>query len=86
MPQDLIGMVNQIAQFFESYPKPDGIAEIAKHLQNFWDPKMRHQILASTADGDLHPLAREALKRVSDGPAGGGGLLDATHDVGAQAP
>lgn len=67
--QDLIRMANQVAQFFDIYPEEQGAAEVAKHLRNFWDPRMRRQLLdyaAAQPDDDLHPLARLAVKRLAE--------------------
>jgi formate dehydrogenase subunit delta len=51
----LIRMANQIGTFFESMPdRAEALAGIAKHLKNFWDPRMRKAFLAQV-DGDTHP-------------------------------
>jgi formate dehydrogenase subunit delta len=48
-------MANQIGTFFESMPdREEALAGIAKHLKNFWDPRMRKAFLAQV-DGDTHP-------------------------------
>jgi formate dehydrogenase subunit delta len=42
----LIRMANQIGTFFESMPdQSEALAGIAKHLKNFWDPRMRKAFL-----------------------------------------
>ena len=44
--QQLIKMANNIASFFESEPdKSIGAKGVADHLKNFWDPRMRREIL-----------------------------------------
>ena len=44
--QNLIKMANNIASFFEVEPdKSKGAKGVADHLKNFWDPRMRRQIL-----------------------------------------
>lgn len=60
----LVRMANQIATFFDSQPG-DGAAAVARHLNDFWDPRMRRAFLAIiAAEGAeaaaLHPLARAA--------------------------
>lgn len=45
--EHLVSMANQIGSFFASYPDQDEAAtEIASHLQRFWAPRMRLQLLA----------------------------------------
>lgn len=49
MTQDdtLIRMANQIGTFFESTPdRAEALEGIARHLKNFWDPRMRRALLA----------------------------------------
>jgi formate dehydrogenase subunit delta len=43
----LIKMANQIGTFFEAMPdRQEALAGIAKHLKDFWDPRMRKELLA----------------------------------------
>jgi len=52
--ETLIRMANQIGIFFESMPeRAEALAGIAKHLKNFWDPRMRKAFLAQV-DGPHH--------------------------------
>ena len=62
----LVRMANQIATFFATQPTDDPAAEVAQHLKDFWDPRMRSRlsaILAAGAEG-LSPLARTAAERL----------------------
>lgn len=44
--QNLIKMANQIGDFFSSYPdQAEASREIASHLEKFWAPRMRMQLL-----------------------------------------
>jgi formate dehydrogenase subunit delta len=60
----LIGMANQIAEFFEALPdRSEAVKGVAQHLRNFWAPGMRKQLIVyvvNGADNTLNPLAREA--------------------------
>lgn len=61
----LIRMANQIGTFFESMPdRTEALAGIAKHLKNFWDPRMRKAFLAHV-DGshheDIKPIVLESV-------------------------
>ncbi len=59
----MIRMANQIAAFFEAYPRQEALDGIAKHIKNFWDPRMRQQLneyLDGGGEG-LSPLAISAL-------------------------
>jgi formate dehydrogenase subunit delta len=44
--RDMIRMANQIAAFFEAYPRTEALDGIAKHIKSFWDPRMRKQLSA----------------------------------------
>ena len=60
----LVQMANDIGHFFASEPqRSDAIAGIASHIQRFWDPRMRRQILAHLQAGGtgLEDLPREAV-------------------------
>ena len=63
---DLVRMANQIAAFFRSYGPEDAKKEIAAHLNNFWEPRMRAQFFEHLAAGGagLDPLVVEASKLV----------------------
>jgi formate dehydrogenase subunit delta len=65
-PGNMVHMANQIAIFFASYPRDEAIAGIADHLQKFWEPRMRKQIIRFVADGGagLHDLLPEAVRRL----------------------
>lgn len=59
-------MANQIALNFSGYPREEAIQNVAKHLKDFWDPRMRRQLHAyvEQGGGGLHELALEAEKRL----------------------
>lgn len=63
--QQLIRMANQIGQFFESMPNREAAQkDLATHLKRFWDPRMRHTILASIDKEEassMMPIVREAI-------------------------
>ena len=65
-PENMVHMANQIALFFNSYPREEAIAGVADHLKRFWEPRMRKQIVAYAAEGGagLHELVREAVQRL----------------------
>jgi formate dehydrogenase subunit delta len=61
----LIAMANDIGAFFDAGDdKAEAARGIAGHLQRFWDPRMRAQILAHEQAGGagLHALVREGLR------------------------
>ena len=62
----LVHMANQIGRFFVSEDRPTAVAAIADHLDKFWDPRMRRQIVAELDAGgaDLDPPVREAVARL----------------------
>lgn len=44
-PEKMVHMANQIATFFKTQPGNDQAERVAAHLQDFWDPRMRQQLL-----------------------------------------
>jgi len=62
----LATMANQIGAFFLSYPdQEEARAEIATHIQRFWAPRMRSQLLehvALTGGHGLDPLVLESIQ------------------------
>jgi len=61
---DLIRMANQIAGFFKLYGPEEGKKEVAAHINNFWEPRMREKFFQHLAAGGegLDPLVIEASK------------------------
>ena len=55
-------MANQIGKFFAHQPHEKAVASIADHLQKFWDPRMRTEILAHRNAVQLDPPVREAVE------------------------
>ncbi|MBK8455687.1 MAG: formate dehydrogenase subunit delta [Phyllobacteriaceae bacterium] len=66
----IVTMANQIATFFASAPREEGVAGLAEHINNFWDPRMRAQLFAAVEDGagGLQPLVLEAAARIRRPP------------------
>ncbi len=58
----LVKMANQIAIFFDSQPG-DPAQGIARHINEFWEPRMRAGLLAhaATTSQDLSPSVAAAL-------------------------
>jgi formate dehydrogenase subunit delta len=56
-------MANQIGKFFVTEDKATAAASIADHLENFWNPRMRSEIVAHLAAGGegLDPEVRAAV-------------------------
>ncbi len=40
----IIRMANQIATFFHSKPREEGVAGTAEHINKFWEPRMRRHL------------------------------------------
>lgn len=59
----MIRMANQIAAYFEPYPRAEALSGIANHIKKFWDPRMRKQLDEYIAGGgeDLSPLVIAAF-------------------------
>lgn len=66
----LVTMINQIATFYRRLPPAEAAAEIAGHVEKFWEPRMRRAIYAHGAAGlDSNALAAVALLRARDAHA-----------------
>jgi formate dehydrogenase subunit delta len=63
---ELIRMANQIADFFQPYEAEEAEAGIAEHLKNFWERRMRTQLLTLLAEQPdaFKPVVRRALARL----------------------
>lgn len=64
-PEKMVMMANQIATFFDSQPG-DAPDKIAAHLREYWEPRMRAQLLSylETGGAGLKPSAQEAARRL----------------------
>ncbi len=62
----LVYMANQIATFFESKPHAEGVAGVASHINDFWEPRMRRQFfeIVEAGGADLRPLVLEAVPEI----------------------
>jgi formate dehydrogenase subunit delta len=52
----IIRMANQIATYFDSRPEGERVSGIASHINDFWEPRMRTQLL------DLIARRRDVFK------------------------
>jgi formate dehydrogenase subunit delta len=59
----LIKMANEIGGFFGQMPRETAISSTAAHLKNFWEPRMRRQIIdyAQHDGAELHEIVRAAV-------------------------
>jgi len=66
-PDKMVHMANQIATFFKSQPGDAAAERVAAHLSDFWEPRMRRQLLDFIAGGGegLDPLVLDAAKRIA---------------------
>ncbi|NJM35762.1 MAG: formate dehydrogenase subunit delta [Rhodomicrobium sp.] len=64
--EKLAYMANQIAAFFQSQPHDKAVAGVADHINKFWEPRMRAQLLASIEAGNtsLKPIVLEAAPMI----------------------
>lgn len=44
-PEKMVHMANQIAIFFKTQPGDDQAERVAGHLKDFWEARMREQLL-----------------------------------------
>ena len=64
--EKLVHMANQIATFMESKPHAEGVAGLASHINDFWEPRMRRQLFEQIDAGGmgLRPLVLEAAPQI----------------------
>ncbi|RME14264.1 MAG: formate dehydrogenase [Alphaproteobacteria bacterium] len=62
-PEKMVHMANQIAAFFNSQPRIDAAEGVAGHINDFWEPRMRRQLIDYVAAGGagLDPSVRAAI-------------------------
>jgi len=63
----LAEMANDIARYFDAEPDRDAAIDgMVVHLQRFWEPRMREQIVRHLrAGGEFLPLARDAVAELA---------------------
>ncbi len=61
---DLVRMANQIARFHAAYPPDIAARGVAEHLERFWPPEMRAQLMTLAERDDLEALVVAALQRL----------------------
>ncbi|HKV54005.1 MAG TPA: formate dehydrogenase subunit delta, partial [Candidatus Binataceae bacterium] len=63
-----------IGAYFESFPdRTEVVSAVATHLTNFWEPRMRRQIIeyAKSDGSELKDVVREAVLSLEAGKSGG---------------
>lgn len=63
-------MANQIAMFMETKPEAEGVAGLAAHINDFWEPRMRRQFfeVVDAGGAGLRPLVLKAAASVRRPP------------------
>ncbi len=70
--RDMVRMANQIASFFRGYRHDEAVKETANHINAFWEPRMREQLLAHLEQGRRRPRSPGQGRRREDQEAGAG--------------
>ncbi len=65
----VVRLGHDLVRNFEALPPDKAAVEIATHMRKFWEPRMRHELLARVRWGDttLHPLLVMAAGDLVDG-------------------
>jgi formate dehydrogenase subunit delta len=60
-------MGNDIARQFAHLPGPEAAEAVARHIETFWDPRMRRNLeaLVAAQDDSLDPLLVDAAGRLA---------------------
>lgn len=64
---NLIKMANNIGSFFKSEPDRElAVQGVEQHIRNFWEPRMRKEIVAYIEKGgsELLDIVADAVKRL----------------------
>ncbi len=69
--EKLIYMANQIAGFFKTQPADEVVEGIAKHINDFWEPRMRAQLfeIARAKENGLQDVVLQAIPLIRKPPA-----------------
>ena len=62
---DLIRMANQIAANFAAHDEAEVAIAIASHLRQFWEPRMRQDLIAASAEGRAEELSPQVLSALA---------------------
>lgn len=64
--EKLAYMANQIARFFEAMPDGEAVDGVAKHINDFWEPRMRRHFfeIVDAGGAGLRPLVMKAAPKV----------------------
>ncbi len=68
---NLVKMANNIGAFFKSEPDRElAIKGVEQHIRNFWEPRMRKQIIeySKTGDHKLLDIVAEAVNHIAKHP------------------
>lgn len=66
--QNLVKMANNIGTYFNAEPDREAaIAGVEQHLKNFWEPRMRHQIVDYLENGgsELMDIVAAAVRNLA---------------------
>ena len=65
----VVRLGHDLVRNFEALPPEKAAVEIATHIRKFWEPRMRHELVARVRWGDtsLHPLLVRAAEDLVDG-------------------
>ena len=78
--QRLIKMANEIGAFFKSAEQHhEAVASIAAHLRNFWDPRMRAQLLEYAHHHAEHSHGEHSHGEHAHGEHANGHHIDDDH-------
>jgi formate dehydrogenase subunit delta len=61
-PAKLVYMADQIARNFAALGEDQAISATADHIEKFWDPRMKAQILDQGEEGLSHVVAQALVK------------------------
>jgi formate dehydrogenase subunit delta len=66
--EKLVYNANQIGKFFRHRPEPQAVMDTADHLNKYWDPRMRREIVAHLRAGGegMDPIVKKAVEWIAN--------------------
>ncbi|WP_430008887.1 formate dehydrogenase subunit delta [Methylophaga lonarensis] len=62
--ETLVRMLNQISANLSAYPTDEAAMRAAEHMQRFWAPQMRQQLIDEAEQEELSLISKMAVEKL----------------------